>query len=343
MTSNSKLRRILAIHRPALEARANVIGTHIGYKWTAGKTMRTCCIVCDVSRKLPMSALAAKDLIPRMIDGVLTDVQETGVIRALAFAPQPAGPIKRHRPAPGGVSIGHRDITAGTLACLLTSDNGERVILSNAHVLANSNMAEIGDPILQPGPHDGGVVRGDTIAALLDYVHINFLGSDPSDCRFAAAVIGMLNLGCRLIGSITRYQAVRPRVAENLVDAAIALPLAPEYVADHILGLGPINGTADAALGMRVVKAGRTTGITRGEVTGIDATVQVQYGLGQVAVFTDQLLIGPAGFSAGGDSGSAVLDEHNRLIGLLFAGSEQVTIINRAAHVLAAFRATRGA
>jgi hypothetical protein len=40
--------------------------------------------------------------------------------------------------------------------------------------------------------------------------------------------------------------------------------------------------------------------------------------------------------SAGGDSGSAVLDESDRVIGLLFAGSESTTIINRIQNVLEA-------
>ncbi|NIU63493.1 MAG: hypothetical protein GWN66_23410, partial [Pseudomonas stutzeri] len=80
-----------------------------------------------------------------------TDVQETGVIRALQDH------TAKWRPAPGGVSIGHVDITAGTLGCLVV--RGDHIyILSNNHVLANSNEAEPGDAILQPGPHDGGTM-----------------------------------------------------------------------------------------------------------------------------------------------------------------------------------------
>jgi hypothetical protein len=67
-------------------------------------------------------------------------------------------------------------------------------------------------------------------------------------------------------------------------------------------------------------------------------TVNVQYGPGRVALFTDQLLAGP--MSQGGDSGSAVLDGGNRLIGLLFAGSENTTIINRIEHVFSELRLT---
>lgn len=42
--------------------------------------------------------------------------------------------------------------------------------------------------------------------------------------------------------------------------------------------------------------------------------------------------------SQGGDSGSAVLDRDNRLVGLLFAGSDSTTIINRIEHVFSALR-----
>ncbi|MDI9567293.1 MAG: hypothetical protein QM219_00115, partial [Bacillota bacterium] len=38
--------------------------------------------------------------------------------------------------------------------------------------------------------------------------------------------------------------------------------------------------------------------------------------------------------SAGGDSGSLVLDGENNAVGLLFAGSEKYTIINQINHVL---------
>lgn len=39
------------------------------------------------------------------------------------------------------------------------------------------------------------------------------------------------------------------------------------------------------------------------------------------------------GMSQGGDSGSAMLDENNNLVGLLFAGGPSTTILNRIQHV----------
>ena len=49
------------------------------------------------------------------------------------------------------------------------------------------------------------------------------------------------------------------------------------------------------------------------------------------AQFADQLMDGA--MSQGGDSGSAVLDESNNLVGLLFAGSDTTTIMNRIQNV----------
>jgi hypothetical protein len=66
--------------------------------------------------------------------------------------------------------------------------------------------------------------------------------------------------------------------------------------------------------------------------------VDVQYGVGLVARFTDQLLAGA--MSQGGDSGSAVLDDERRLVGLLFAGSETTTVVNRIEHVFSALGVT---
>jgi hypothetical protein len=85
---------------------------------------------------------------------------------------------------------------------------------------------------------------------------------------------------------------------------------------------------------MRLQKSGRTTGYTQGEILQVDVTANVQYGAGQTAQFTDQLMAGA--MSQGGDSGSAVLNDDKQLVGLLFAGSDNSTIINRIEHVFSA-------
>lgn len=319
------VRAALAASRAGLQPRAHVVATGVGYKTTRGARTDALSIICSVTEKVPLSSLAPRDRVPAAIDGIPTDVVATGVIRALQSR------TARHRPAPGGVSIGHRAITAGTLGCLVR--RGSQVfILSNNHVLANSNDARRGDAILQPGPHDGGRFPEDHIADLEDFVPIAF-PEPPSECGFARGLSALLNAGCRAIASRTRYRIVSIQPVGNRVDAAIARPLRPDLVKDEILDLGRISGPGSAGLGTALRKSGRTTGLTSGEVQQVDVTVNVQYGPGRVALFTDQLLAGA--MSQGGDSGSAVLDSGNRLVGLLFAGSDNSTIINRIEHVFA--------
>ena len=195
--------------------RSNVVATGVGYKVTNGNRTETPSIICSVVRKLPPAQLSASDRVPETVSGIPSDVIETGRIRALQAR------TDRQRPAPGGVSIGHTDITAGTLGCLVKRGS-EILILSNNHVIANSNDAERGDTILQPGPADGGRNPADKIAELEDFVEITFNTPEPpSDCQFASGVIALLNAGCSTIGSRTRYRIVRPQMEPNLVDAAI--------------------------------------------------------------------------------------------------------------------------
>ena len=125
--------------------------------------------------------------------------------------------------------------------------------------------------------------------------------------------------------------AISGHSAENLVDAAIARPANDGYLRGDILEFGSIRGTASGELGIDLKKSGRSTGNTSGEIQQVDVTVNVQYGAGRIARFSDQLMAGA--MSQGGDSGSAVLDGDNHLVGLLFAGSDNTTIINRIENV----------
>lgn len=319
----TSIKNALKTHRAQLLDRRNVVATGVGYKIAGGQKTDTLSIMCSVTKKVAASQLSSEDLVPSTIGGMPTDVIETGVIRALQ------SPTEKHRPAPGGVSIGHRDITAGTLGCLVKK-NGQIFILSNNHVLANSNAAAIGDPILQPGPHDGGSYPDDHIANLEDFVPIN-IGGIPSECPIATGTVSFLNGIAKVLGSSVQLQAIDTQATENLVDAAIARPLNPEDVKDEILQIGTISGSAEGELGMAIKKSGRTTGFTTGEIQQVDVTVNVQYGTAQIATFTDQLMAGA--MSQGGDSGSAVLDNDNRMVGLLFAGSDTTTIMNRIQNV----------
>lgn len=182
------------------------------------------------------------------------------------------------------MSIGHRDITAGTLGCLVKK-NGEALILSNNHVLANSNDAVIGDAILQPGPHDGGRYPDDRIAALAGFVPISFV-EQPSECLVANTLAAALNRLAAALGSDTRLRTMSIQATENLVDAAIARPLNAADVSAEIIGIGSIAGSAGGELGMAIKKSGRTTALTRGVIEQVDVAVNVQYGAGRIATFS---------------------------------------------------------
>jgi len=245
--------------------------------------------------------------LPRTIDGIRVGTIVTGKIYALAFG-RPAAikpqtnPYYYARPVPIGVSTGNaNERSAGTIACRVT--DGQFVYaLSNNHVYALENTAEIGDIILQPGLYD-----------ITDYTG-----------NKAKYFLGLLE---------DFYPIEFSEEANNLIDAAIAIT-----DADH-LGKGTPSGgygvprsqTLAAQVRMPVMKYGRTTRLTTGRVYAIDATVKVQYGSG-VARFVHQILITPGTFSKAGDSGSLVVcasgENYAKPVGLLFAGSSSVVVAN---------------
>lgn len=243
------------------------------------------------------------------VDEVPIHVVVTGIIDA-----QPHR--FRIRPAPGGVSVGHFAITAGTIGCLSvgrTAPRNSRLLaLSNNHVFANTNAGVFGDSILQPGPYDGGTSPADRIATLERFVPINF----------AAGAVNFVDCATGwCTPSLVRRELVFLSGGQPQFFRIGSVPIAP-------------------ALGMAVGKSGRTTQLTSGRITGIGATVNVNYGGGRVAQFRDQISIqaGSGNFSAGGDSGSSIWtsDSARRPVGLLFAGGGAVTFANRMDRVVAA-------
>ncbi len=274
-------------------------GFAVGRKYSKGKVVHnSVALVFYVNKKLSLNRLPIENRIPERLIlpsergeslEFLTDVQEAR-FTALAYT-------GRERPAPSGISVGHVNITAGTLGGLVKdSTTGNLVILSNNHVLADSNDAAIGDPILQPGPADGGAFPADHIANLTRFVPITF-GSGGA----------------------------------NRVDGAIARPINNNDLTWFTRDIGAERPykwrtlTLDD-LGVAVRKTGRTTEHTTGFIEGLFATTSVKFGMFRKATFVDQITISylPAeeSFSAGGDSGSLIYDFDDFTVGLLFAGSE---------------------
>jgi hypothetical protein len=220
--------------------------------------------------------------------GAQLDIRVIGRVRALS-SPVPGALQRRGRPLRPGLSVAHHEVSAGTLGGFVRV-GGRLAILSNNHVLAASDAAEIGDPVLQPGPADGGTSRD-------------------------------------RVGRLTAFEDLTAGRA-NLVDAALAAVDAGVAAEPANLPGGPLSGPVPGSLDIEpdelVEKVGRTTGHTHGRVTAVEVDgVAVQYDDG-VYRFDDQIEIaGQAGaFSQGGDSGSVIWRCRDRApLGLLFAGS----------------------
>jgi hypothetical protein len=343
MSVNQVLQAQEAFQRSLL-AKENVVGVAVGFKEDKEATSGELSVVVLVEQKKPLAALSAQDVVPPEVDGVRTDVYEVGYLRAFDT------PRDRFRPIiPSGVSIGHFKITAGTLGTIVTDrTTGEKLILSNNHVLANSNDSLVGDAILQPGTTDGGQNPADMVAKLERFVRLRYVGETdpptpdpgqppaPSGCDVADVIVKVANVLSAALGS-SKQVAVVPRpqaqiagigaqAAENEVDCAVAKPIDPNMFSGQIRGIGPVSGTKPATLGMRVRKSGRTTDYTEGVITLLNATVNVAYGA-KTARFVGQVIT--QAMSQGGDSGSLIVDTAEaKAVGLLFAGSNQATIFN---------------
>ncbi len=243
--------------------------------------------------------------LPRSLDGVPVVVRFTGEIFALNPPPHEHGgggddgepppdyctsTTEKFRPACIGTSTGHPNITAGTIGARVT--DGRVFALSNNHVYADENNAIIGDNVLQPGSFDAGIDPDDAIGTLFDFEPIVFDDFTPNEVDAAIALSSTANLGN-------------------------ATP------SDGYGTPGSATVSVVDALGLNVQKYGRTTGLTDGTVTMINATVRVGYSSG-IARFVDQIIVqSNKPFIKAGDSGSLLVtdDGWNSPVGLLFAGN----------------------
>jgi hypothetical protein len=280
--------------------------------------------------------------IPESLDGVRVRVEESGRFYALKLDTCDVSGDKVCEtseswplPIPIGISIGHPDITAGTIGARVT-DGVDVFVLSNNHVIANTNQANLGDAIIQPGSFDGGVNPADQIANLTDFEPIRlctvlpfWLICDQTNIIDAAiALTTPTEIGVETptgkFGSIAGYGA-----PSRILHPAYGNPNNP---GDDDLAL---------LLGLAVQKYGRSTGLTTGTVDTINATVNVclDASCQDVARFVDQLVVTPGTFSAAGDSGSLIVtnDNSKQPVGLLFAGGSGYTVANRIDHVLNRF------
>jgi hypothetical protein len=312
--ANPRVQEIAAVqerHTPELMSLPNVIGTAIGL---------------DAKGRLAIMLYTEEpsDELPTSIDGVPVVQEVTGVIRAMSAADHQ---VKQTPPIQMGTSGGWRYDLANGYCCggtlgSLVSKGGSQYVLSNYHVLeadivngGNGRVAQAGDPVVQPGLIDVQC-NANTAQNVATLSGIKSLPSSNVDCAIAQVTSGMVR-----------------------TDGAI-------------LEIGTISATTQAAsLGQAVKKSGRTTGLSRSSVSGLNATVSVQYenecagGVSFTKTFTGQIVVKNRGsrFLNSGDSGSLMVQDVTtdaRAVGLLFAGSSTSAIANPIGQVLSFLNAT---
>ncbi|MFH1912957.1 MAG: hypothetical protein ABIK45_01605 [Pseudomonadota bacterium] len=258
----------------------NVIGVGRGHKWVGGLATAEACIQVQVTQKVDATGLATGERIPDRIGDVRTDVVEVGHV---VFG----GLTDKVRPLETGYSVGavHKKVlSTGTLGAFVVSV-GEvpchYFVLSCNHVLADNNAFPLGTEVTQPGPDDGGTIN-DAVGQLWTFVPMSTTQDNVVDAALAT-------------------------VEEDLIT-----PVRP-YVAQCV-------PASDIAIGMKVMKNGRTTELTAGVVTADKVTILVDDEHGNRYRMVDQLTATYG--SAHGDSGALVVSiDSNKAVGMHIGGN----------------------
>lgn len=279
-----------------------------------------------VSAKKDLTDLDLRDIIPKVIDGIPTDIVEIGEIKSLNL--HPLTHVTRVRPLVAGVSIGNWAITAGTLGWFFKDGRGREMIGSNAHVFTDDPLTPSSSEkrIVQPGRYDNGSVPDDIVGSY--YWHQPLSGSE---CVISNAVKDLLNGVSIFFGRKSRF--LLTLVEKAKIDFAVAEPSTDFelelFTADEcegFVGLG-FAGSAQASffckaqhiedtgwkpidktimpvnVGETIHKIGRTTEYTSGQVVDDSAFGRVNYG-GTSPVEFDDIILTTA-MLEGGDSGDS--------------------------------------
>ena len=213
----------------------------------------------------------------------------------------------------GGISIGIQNETTGTIGYIFRDPmSREFLILTAGHVLNNWGGAR-STYVCQPGDIDCRALSLTPTQYLVgDVVRV-----DPQTLSFSSS---------------------NPPLYK--VDAGVARLRNPNTLQLKIMECGAVKEIGTAQEEMIVRKVGRTTGLTFGKVTDIRSSYIITNpaNSNEIAILSDQILT--TSMSKEGDSGSVLLDEWNRVIGLLCAGGDDKSVFTPIHEVMNALNIT---
>ena len=285
----SFIRKVKAEKEEDLFAIPDVTGVDIGPKIVNGVKTKEMSIRVYVKKK--KKTVPDKEKIPATINGVKTDVIEKTFVLHPCAVPLADISLKAdtttYNPLVGGISIGPCTnvggfVFTGTLGCIVKDRTTQDVLMMSNYHVMAEKWSN-GEQQCQPSRVDTGSCPGDVVGSL-----------------------------------------VRSVISEN-VDGAVA-SISNRSHECSIHEIGDVKGKNTAMPNMKVRKRGRTTGLTHGIVDSVDASVSVPYDHG-TQILKNQILIDvdtsqSTQFGNSGDSGSVVVDENNKVVGLYFAGTE---------------------
>jgi hypothetical protein len=216
----------------------------------------------------------------------------------------------------------------GTLGALIQR-NGTQFILSANHILARSDTAAIGDPIVQPGLIDTSTctTAGTTTVANLSAFFNMQTGPSPKiDAAIAQVAPGKVTGSGNIL-----------LLGDHTDSNGVPVPGAPMAG----FGIAPSGGL----VGREVAKSGRSTGLTCAAIGAVDTLTSVDYttncdgtGTKFTVTFANQIDVLGGSFSASGDSGSLIVTgDKAEPVALLYAGSDTDTVGNPVGDVLSFF------
>jgi len=289
MKSLEEIKDIKRRARKEILNRPGVTGIGVGYREVKGEESDEPSIRVYVKKKRP--DISKDESVPSEIDGVKTDIieEDQEAIAYNNFGMARAEPSEGLLVGGAGIgparTFGNNKPNSGTIGIVIGGQN-EPMILSSYHVLAVDN----------------------------NYVN-NPLISQPAGTQNYVAVLGQAVLMGNVDAAIARVNGgSRQRVNSGILD------------------IGQVTGTASRAdveqmwlsKNNIVRKRGNVTKLRQGRITDIDWEGSIQYAYSPVHPFENQIQISPLPggpeFSLPGDSGSAIVDGSNRIIGLLVGG-----------------------